>query len=42
MLRKSREDLTALRRHGVGGIVSLAAKNARKLPQFLMKPRDRG
>jgi glycosyltransferase len=38
LLRKSREDLTALRRNDVGGVASLLAKNARKLPQFLRRP----
>lgn len=38
LLRKSREDLTALRRNGVGGWFSLACKNLRKLPQFLGGP----
>ena len=32
--RKSREDLRALRENGVGGIVTLAAKNLRKVTQF--------
>lgn len=36
MLRKSREDLGALRKHGVGGVVALLFKNLRKLPQFLV------
>ncbi|MDR9395513.1 MAG: glycosyltransferase family 2 protein [Roseovarius sp.] len=35
MLRKSREDYRAMRRHGVGGIGTLAAKNFSKLGQFL-------
>jgi glycosyltransferase len=35
LIRKSREDLTALRRSGIGGIGTLACKNLRKLPQFL-------
>jgi glycosyltransferase len=35
MLRKSREDLLAMRRHGVGGWLTLVAKNLRKLPQFI-------
>jgi len=35
LLRKSREDLSALRRHRVGGWLTLIAKNLRKLPQFL-------
>ena len=33
--RKSSEDLRAMRAHGVGGLGTLAAKNLRKLPQFL-------
>ena len=33
--RKSSEDLSAMRRHGVGGLLTLAAKNLRKLPQFI-------
>lgn len=33
--RKSREDLSALRRHRVGGLVALVCKNLSKLPQFL-------
>ncbi|WP_322893915.1 MULTISPECIES: glycosyltransferase family 2 protein [unclassified Yoonia] len=35
MIRKSREDYRAIRRHGVGGIGTLMAKNLSKLPQFL-------
>jgi glycosyltransferase involved in cell wall biosynthesis len=35
ILRKSREDYRALRRHGIGGIGALAWKNLSKLPQFL-------
>lgn len=35
MIRKSREDLMALRRNAVGGWLTLAAKNLRKIPQFL-------
>ncbi|MEQ5829017.1 glycosyltransferase [Sulfitobacter sp. NFXS29] len=35
ILQKSREDYIALRRHGVGGINSLLAKNFSKLEQFL-------
>lgn len=38
MLRKSREDYRAIRRHGVGGIGTLVAKNLSKLPQFLGHP----
>jgi len=33
--RKSREDLRAMRRHRVGGLATLLAKNLRKIPQFL-------
>ncbi|MFG6665052.1 glycosyltransferase family 2 protein [Sulfitobacter sp. 916] len=35
ILQKSREDYTALRRYGVGGINTLLAKNFSKLEQFL-------
>lgn len=35
VVRKSREDLDALRRTGVGGVGTLAWKNASKLAQFL-------
>jgi glycosyltransferase involved in cell wall biosynthesis len=35
LMRKSREDLAALRLTGVGGPLTLVAKNLRKLPQFL-------
>lgn len=38
MLRKSREDLDALRRSGVGGVGTLLCKNLRKLPQFFGSP----
>jgi len=38
LLRKSREDLFALRKNQVGGLLSLICKNARKLPQFFSKP----
>lgn len=41
MLRKSREDLDALRRSGVGGIFTLVCKNLRKLPQFFNSPPGR-
>ena len=34
LLEKSRQDLIALRRNGVGGWFSLACKNLRKIPQF--------
>lgn len=33
--RKSSEDLRAMRTHRVGGLVTLTAKNLRKIPQFL-------
>lgn len=35
MWRKSREDLSVMRRHRIGGVGTLAAKNLRKLAQFL-------
>ena len=35
ILQKSREDYTALRRHGVGGINTLLAKNFSKIEQFI-------
>lgn len=38
MLRKSGEDLRALRKHRVGGLVALLFKNLRKLPQFWAHP----
>ncbi|EBA12400.1 glycosyltransferase family 2 protein [Roseobacter sp. CCS2] len=34
MIRKSREDYRAIRRHGVGGVGTLVAKNLSKLGQF--------
>ena len=34
MIRKSREDYRAIRRHGVGGIGTLMGKNLSKLPQY--------
>jgi glycosyltransferase involved in cell wall biosynthesis len=37
ILRKSREDYTAIRRNGVGGLPTLVAKNLRKIPQFLTR-----
>jgi glycosyltransferase len=37
MLRKSREDLWALKRNGIGGWPTLICKNLRKLPQFLQR-----
>lgn len=37
LVRKSRQDLWAMRAHGVGGMASLAAKNLRKLPQFIFR-----
>lgn len=39
ILRKSREDLDALRRSGVGGVGALFWKNASKLGQFVAGPR---
>lgn len=35
MLEKSREDLTVMRRYGIGGWMTLVCKNLSKLPQFL-------
>jgi glycosyltransferase len=35
ILRKSREDLDVIRRHHLGGWLTLAYKNLRKLPQFM-------
>lgn len=37
ILRKSREDLRAIRKNAVGGIGTLAAKNFSKLGQFIVK-----
>jgi len=37
VMKKSKEDYLALKKNGVGGIRTLAAKNLRKLPQFLAK-----
>jgi glycosyltransferase len=37
ILRKSSEDLRAIRNNGVGGIGTLAAKNLSKLGQFILK-----
>ena len=34
VIRKSIEDYRALKRNEVGGIVALALKNIRKLPQY--------
>lgn len=39
LVQKSREDYRALRRHGVGGLGTLARKNFRKLSQFYPKQR---
>ncbi len=38
MLRKSREDYRAIRRHNVGGFGTLLGKNLSKLPQFGRRP----
>ena len=35
MIRKSREDYRAIRRHRIGGVGTLLSKNLSKLPQFL-------
>lgn len=37
IVRKSREDLRALRKNGVGGLRTLVAKNVGKLGQFIVK-----
>lgn len=37
LLRKSREDWRAIRRHGIGGLPTLLAKNLSKLPQFFSR-----
>lgn len=37
LLRKSREDLTVMRRHGLGGVVTLLAKNLRKIGQIRLR-----
>lgn len=39
LVQKSQEDLLVLRKYNVGGLISLVAKNLRKLPQFLSKPK---
>lgn len=39
-LRKWREDLRAMRQHGVGGLRTLVAKNLRKLPQVITRRRQ--
>lgn len=38
LMLKSREDLRALRRHRMGGIVALVCKNLRKVPMFFARP----
>lgn len=42
LTQKSREDLMAIRRSGVGGWLTLACKNLRKVPQWLRKPPPAG
>lgn len=37
ILNKSREDYRALRKNGMGGIATLAAKNLSKIPQFFVR-----
>ena len=37
ILRKSREDLIAMKKNELGGFISLVIKNIRKLPQFFFK-----
>lgn len=39
IIRKSREDLTALRRNGVGGFGALLLKNSSKVSQFVVRER---
>ncbi len=39
LFRKSREDLMVLKKNRVGGLGTLFFKNARKLPQFLSRPK---
>ena len=36
IIKKTREDIVAMRRNGIGGFVTLILKNLRKLPQFIM------
>ena len=38
LIKKSREDLFALRKNHAGGLLTLLCKNARKLPQFFITP----
>jgi hypothetical protein len=40
ILRKSREDLRAIRHHKVGGLSVMAAKNLSKVTQFLRRDRS--
>ena len=35
ILKKSNEDLRVMKRHSIGGLITLAAKNFRKLDQFI-------
>lgn len=42
LLRKMREDVSALRRNGVGGPFTLLCKNVRKLPQLFRRPSEVG
>lgn len=37
MLHKSREDYSAVRRNGMGGVRTVILKNIKKLPQFIIK-----
>ena len=37
VLRKSSEDLQAMKNNNIGGIVSLAIKNLSKIKQFVLK-----
>lgn len=40
IVRKSREDYRAIRRNGVGGVMTLAAKNVGKVGQFFVKDQN--
>src|SRR5438105_5875809 len=37
MLHKSREDYSAMRQNGIGGLQALLLKNVTKLPQFVVR-----
>ena len=40
IIRKSRQDLIAMRKNGLGGLPSLFIKNFRKIPQFLRRSKN--